>query len=234
MVLSHLPLVLLLLAPARPAEVYYEQRTFVRDEGEEQGPGVLTRVWFAGSRMRMEAGDVPGGPAFLLRLDRGQAFRLDPERKVALEIDPRRLRARAHLDASVAGDLMGGSEEGSARTSVLPAGKTVAGFACRGFRIRAPSLVMDVFVTDALPLTVDAFADFLAWSGASQALSGLLREIRRLPGFPLETRARVTVVGRVRETVSTVTRVKVGPHPPAVFEVPSGYRLEKEADNQED
>jgi len=229
-----LPLALLVLAPARPAEVYFEQRTVVSEEGRGPGPGVLSRVWFAGSRMRMEAGDTPGGPALLLRLDRGQAFRLDPERKLAFEIDPARLRARAHLDASVAGDLMGGSEEGSARTSPLPAGKTVAGYACRGFRIRAPSLVMDVFVTDALPLTVDAFADFLEWSGASQSLGGLLHEIRRLPGFPLETHTRVTVMGQVRETVSTVTKVKVGPHAPLLFEVPSGYRIEKEAESQEE
>jgi hypothetical protein len=206
----------------------------VLEEGAAPGAGVLSRVWFAGDRMRMEAGDLAGGPALLLRLDRGQVFRLDPERKVAFEIDPARLRARAHMDASVAGDLMGGTEEGSARTTALPSGKTVAGYACRGFRIKAASLVMDVFVTDALPLTVDVFADFLEWSGASQSLGGLLQEIRRLPGFPLETRARVTVLGQVRETVSTVTRVKVGPHPPGVFEVPSGFRIEKEAENQED
>jgi hypothetical protein len=183
--------------------------------------------------MRMEAGDVAGGPALVLRLDKAQAYRIEPERKVAFEIDPARLRARAHMDASVAGDLMGGSEEGSARTTPLPSGKTVAGYACRGFRIKAPSLVMDVFVTDALPVTVESFADFLEWSGASQSLGGLLQEIRRLPGFPLETHTRVTVLGQVRETVSTVTKVKVGAHPPAVFEVPSGYRIEKEA-NQED
>jgi hypothetical protein len=233
-ILSLLPLIALLLAPARPAGVYFEQRTYAREDGAAPGPGVLSRVWFAGSRMRMEAGDAPGGPALVLRLDTGQAYRIEPERKVALEIDPARLRARAHMDASVAGDLMGGSEEGSARTSSLPAGKTVAGYPCRGYRIKAPSLVMDVFVTDALPLTVDAFADFLEWSGASQSLGGLIQEIRRLPGFPMETHTRVTVLGQVRETVSTVTKVKVGPHPAAVFEVPSGYRIEKEAANQED
>ena len=81
----------------------------------------------------MEAGDAAGGPALLLRLDRDQAYRLDPERKLAVEIDPARLRARAHMDASVAGDLMGGPEEGSARTKPLPAGKTVAGYALPGF-----------------------------------------------------------------------------------------------------
>ncbi len=232
--MSVLALAVLLLAPARPAEVYFEQRTVLREAETEPGPGVLSRVWFAGSRMRMEAGDAPGGPALLLRLDRDQAYRLDPERKLAVEMDPSRLRARAHMDASVAGDLMGGSEEGSARTVALPVGKTVAGYACRGFRITAPSLVMDVFVTEALALRVDVFADFLEWSGASQALGGLLLEIRRLPGFPLETRTRVTVMGQVRETVSTVTRVKVGPQAPGLFEVPSGYRIEKEADNQEE
>jgi Domain of unknown function (DUF4412) len=206
----------------------------VREEGAAPGPGVLSRVWFAGRRMRMEAGDVPGGPALLLRLDKGQVYRLDPERKVAYEIDPARLRARAHMDASVAGDLMGATSEDGARSTALPLGKTVAGYACKGFRIKAPSLVMDLFVSDAVPLTVDVFADFLEWSGASQSLGGLLQEIRRLPGFPLETRTRVTVLGQVRETISAVTKVEVGPHPPLVFEVPSGFRIEKEADTQED
>ena len=61
--------------------------------------GVRSRVWHAGRRMRLEAGDAPGGPALVLRLDEGRALRLDPEAKVAVEIDPAALRARSHQDA---------------------------------------------------------------------------------------------------------------------------------------
>jgi hypothetical protein len=54
-------------------------------------------------------------------------------------------------------------------------------------------------------------------------LGGLLAEIRRLPGFPLQTRARVEVLGEPRETVSTVTKIVVGPQPASLFEVPPGW-----------
>jgi hypothetical protein len=37
---------------------------------------------------------------------------------------------------------------------------------------------MELYVTEGIPLAVDAFTDFLEWSGASQALGGLLAEIR--------------------------------------------------------
>jgi hypothetical protein len=87
---------------------------------------------------------------------------------------------------------------------------------------------MDVYVTDALPVGMDAFADFLEWSGATQSLAGLMEELRRLPGFPLLTRSRVTVMGTEHDTVSTVTRVKVGPLSPALFERPADYRLQAE------
>jgi hypothetical protein len=56
-------------------------------------------------------------------------------------------------------------------------------------------------------------------------MTALLGELRRLPGFPLETRAQVDVMGELQETISTVTLVKVGPQPAALFEVPLGYRL---------
>jgi hypothetical protein len=76
---------------------------------------------------------------------------------------------------------------------------------------------------------MEAFTDFLEWSGASAALGPLLQEIRALRGFPLQTRSRVSVLGEVRETVSTVTRVSLGPPRPDLFEPPPGYRIVVEA-----
>jgi hypothetical protein len=76
---------------------------------------------------------------------------------------------------------------------------------------------------------IEAFTDFLEWSGASQSLAGLMDELRRLPGFPLQTRSRVTVLGEEHETVSTVTKVTVGPLAPALFERPRDYRLQAES-----
>jgi hypothetical protein len=222
-------LVQLAARPAVPAEVYFEQTTLVRaGAGDAAGaPGVLSRVWYAGRRMRLEPGELRGGPALVLRLDRGKAYRIDPDRKLAVELDLERLRARAQMDLALAGELMGGADA-AARTTELRAGKVIAGYACRGYRIAAGGVSMDLYVSKAVPLGVDAFADFLEWSGASRALGGLLAEIRRLPGFPLQTRSRVDVMGEVQETLSTVTKVSVGPFADALFEPPAGYRLETE------
>jgi Domain of unknown function (DUF4412) len=213
----------LLAASSASTQLYFEQTTVTTVPGEVAGPGVQTRVWHSGRRMRLEAGGAPGGPALLLRLDRGQAYRLDPERHLAIQLDTERLRARAQMDASVAGALMGGSEEGSARTKPLPGLRTIAGRSCRGFRISGPSVAMDVWVTDALPFGVEAFTELIEWSGASQSLGGLLTELRRLPGFPLQTRAKVSVLGEPRETLSTVTKILVGPQPASLFELPLGW-----------
>jgi hypothetical protein len=216
---------LLAAATAPPAEIYFEQATLTSTDGKPGGPGVHSRVWCSGKRMRLEAGDAPAGPAFLLRLDTGKAYRLDPEQKVAVVIDVERLRARSQLDLSMAGDLMGGAEDGRVRTAALATPKTIAGQPCHGYRITAPSVVMDLYVTEAIPVGVGAFADFLEWSGASQSLGALLTEIRQLPGFPMQTRSRITVLGRVHETSSTITRILIGPQPREQFEVPPGYRL---------
>jgi len=222
----------LLAVGAASGDVYFEQTTVSTSRGAAAGPGVASRVWYSGKRMRMEAGDVTRGPAFVLRLDTGRAWRLDPVKKTALAIDLDRLRSQAQMDLAMAGDLMG-AEEGSARTAPLRARKTIAGYPCQGFRITSGASVMDVYVTDALPVGIDAFADFLEWSGASQSLAGLMAELRRLPGFPLETRSRVTVLGEEHETVSTVTKVKVGPVAAALFERPPDYRLQAEPPPQE-
>jgi Domain of unknown function (DUF4412) len=225
------PALLLILLAARaalPAEVYFEQTTLVRAVGAagSAAPGVLSRVWYAGRRMRLEPGELRGGPALVLRLDRGKAYRIDPERKTAVELDLERMRARAQMDLALAGELMGGADA-TARTTELPGGaRVVAGYSCRGYRIAAGGVSMDLYVAKALPLGVDAFADFLEWTGASRALGGLLAEIRRLPGFPLQTRSRVEIMGEVQETLSTVTKVGVGPFADGLFEPPPGYRLE--------
>jgi hypothetical protein len=208
--------------------VYFEQTTTTFTGGKADGPGVSSRVFHTRDKMRMEPGGDASGPALVLRLDSGRAFRLDPEQKVAVELDVERLRSRGQIDASVAGDLMGGAEEGSARTKPLPGRRTVAGHPCRGYRITAPSLTMDVYLASDLPLGIDAFADFMAWSGADQSMGGVLTELRKLSGFPLETHSKVTVSGQVHETLSSVTKVEVGPQPAALFEPPTGYRVVQE------
>lgn len=225
MALAHAALHALLLAGSAGSEVYFEQTTITSTDGHPAGPGLVSRVWYGGKKMRMETGDPVSGPALILRLDRGKAYRVDPVEKTAVEIDLARLRARSQMDLALADDLMGGVEEGRARTSPLATPKTIAGHNCRGFRITAGSAVMHVYVTAEIPLGIEAFTDFLEWSGAAQSLPGLIEEVRKLPGFPLESRSRVTVLGRVQETVSTVTKVRLGPHPPRLFEPPPGYRV---------
>jgi hypothetical protein len=214
----------LTLVVGEPTGLYFEQTTVVRQAGMTKGAGVRTRVYCSQKRLRLEAGDSPGGPALLLRLDEGRAFRLDPESKVATEIDASRLRSRSQSEAAVAAGLMGGAEE-ELRQKPLAGRRTIAGHACQGFQLTGPSVVIDVWVAEALPVRADVFADFLEWSGAEQALSGLVAAHRRLPGVPHETRTRVSVLGEVQETVSTVTAVRVGPQPARRFEIPPGWRV---------
>jgi hypothetical protein len=221
----------LLAAPAAPPpDVYFEQSTVVLEDGRPSGPGVVSRVWYAGRRMRLEPGDTVDGPALILRIDQGKAYRVDPAAKRAVVVDLERLRARAQMDLSLAGDLMGAGEDARVRTTALRESKTIAGHVCRGFRLSGASAVLDLYVATDLPIGVSAFADFLEWSGATQSLAGFVEELRKLPGFPLETRSRVTVLGDVQETLSTVTRVKVGPAQRGLFEPPPGYRLEPDTE----
>jgi hypothetical protein len=217
-------LALALAAPTAPPGLYFEQTTTVYADGQPLGPGVRTRVWHAGGCLRLEAEGVANGPAFVLCSGRGRAFRLDPERKVAVELDAERLRERSQADAAVAAGLMGGGEA-SVRTSALDERRRIAGYECRGFRLDGPSVRMVVWVAEGLPVGVDAFTDFLEWSGAAHALGGLLSALRTLPGFPLETRTRVDVFGAVKETVSTVTMIRVGAQPSSQFQVPEGWRV---------
>jgi len=222
--LTHSIALVLALAAAEPAGFSFEQTTVVLADGAPAGAGVRSRVSVSGRKLRLEPGDAADGPALVLRLDLGRAWRLDPDARAAVELDSARLRARAQADASVAAGLMG-VEDGSVRAKPLPGRRTIAGHVCRGFRLTGPSVTMDLWVAEALPLRADSFADFLEWSGAAQALGGLVVEIRRLPGFPLETRTTLHLPGQVQETVSTVTAIRVEPQPRALFEVPAGWRV---------
>ena len=225
----------LLLAVGPAPGLYFEQTTVTYSGGRPTGPGVASRVWWSGKNMRLEAGDEKGGPAFILRLDPPAAYRIEPGQRRAVRVDVTRLRTQSQMDLSMAGDLMGaGDDEGRARTRALGASRTIAGLPCEGFRITAGSTVMDLYVTRALPVGIEVFADFLEWSGASQALGGLMAEIRGLHGFPLETRSRVTVLGEIHETRATVTRVEAGPQPATLFEPPAGFQVVTEEQDQEE
>jgi hypothetical protein len=222
----HAAVLALVLTAAEPAGLYFEQTTVVRPKGAVAGPGVRSRVWHSGRRLRLEAGDAAGGPALLLRLDEGRVFRLDPEAKVAVELDASRLRTRSHHDSSVAATLLGG--EDTLRQAPLEGIRTIAGHRCHGFRLRGPQASLDIWVAEDVAARPSVFADFLEWSGATQSLGGLLAALRELPGFPLETRTRVSVLGEMQETIATVTAIQVGPQPAERFEVPAGWRVEQE------
>jgi hypothetical protein len=213
-------------APAATSGVTFEQVTSVR-HANAPSPGVRSRVSCAGRRLRLEP--LGGaGAALVLRLDENRALRLDPVARVATEIDAERLRARSQSDAALAAGLMGAPEDGELRRVELPGSRTIAGHACRGYRLAGRFVTVDAWVAEDLPVRATAFADFLEWSGAGQALSGLVSAIRALPGFPLETRMRVNVLGETQETVSTVTAIRVAALPDSLFDVPAGWRVERE------
>lgn len=221
------PLLAAVLAAAPAQGLYFEQTTALAQAGLAPR-GVRSRVWCSGRRLRLEAADAPGGPALVLRLDEGRVLRLDPESRTATELDAAQLRSRSASDAAVAAGLMGGLAEERLRTSPLEKRRTIAGHPCQGFRIASRSVVVETWVADDVPAGADTFADFLQWSGAAQALSGLLAAIRALPGFPLETRMRVNVLGEMKETVSTITLIRAAAVPAERFEVPAGWRLVSE------
>jgi hypothetical protein len=216
-------------APGPSTDVYFEQTTVAYQGGRPSGPGVASRIWYGGQRMRMEAGGVESAPALILRLDQGKAYRIDPAQRRVTVLDAERLRTRGQMDSAMAGELMGAANARVVTTN-LPGERTVAGYRCRGFRISGGTMVMDLWVTAALPVGIETFAGFLEWSGAADSLGPFLGELRRLQGFPLLSRSRVTVMGETHETVATVTRVKVGPHEAGVFDPPAGYRLVEEAE----
>lgn len=218
---------LLLLAALGQPSISFEQTTQVSVEGRPAGVGVTSRVWHLGRKMRLEAG-APGGPAFVLRLDQGKAFRLNPERKTAVQLDVEGLRQRSREDVATAAELMGAGPDASVRTVRLQGTRTIAAHLCRGYRLTAASAVLDVWVASDLPLGMEAFTDFLEWSGASESMAPLMDELKRIPGFPLQTRARVNILGQVQETLTTVSRVRVAPLPAVLFELPSGYALTTE------
>lgn len=227
-----MPLILLLAALAAlpgPGEaptrdgVYFEQTTVVLQDGRAAGPGVSSRVWYAGRRMRMEA--VPSGVALVLRLDEDRAFRIDPAARRVTAFDLETLKARAHLESAMAGDLMG-TTDARPRTTALRGTRTVAGRPCRGYRVTAGSTTMDVWLADGVGAGIETFTDFLEWSGASVSMAPLIGALRALPGFPLQTRTRVMIMGEPQETLSTVTKVRVGAPPPDAFEPPAGFTME--------
>jgi hypothetical protein len=225
---------LMLAAGPAPSSVSFEQTTTAHAGGKPVGPGVTARVWYAGTRMRLEPGNAPAGTALLLRLDQGKAWRLEPAQKQAIELDLGRLRDQSQMDVSMAGQLMG-LEGGGVRTEALPATKLIDGFRCKGYRLTAGSAVLEVYLTRRIPAGVEAFTDFLEWSGAAQAMGSLMAELKKLPGFPLEMRSRVNVLGEIHETVSTVSKVKVGPLADSLFTPPAGWPVvpESETDWQE-
>lgn len=225
---------LLAATPAgAPASVSFDQTTVANKGGKPLGPGVTARVYYAGSRMRLEPGNAPAGTAVVLRLDQGKAWRLDPELKRAVELDLVRLRDQSQMDTSMAGQLMGLGDT-PVRTATLPV-KLIRGFRCQGHRLTMGTTVIEVYLSRRIPAGIEAFTDFIDWSGASQSLGPLMDELRKLPGFPLEMRSSVNVMGEVHETVSSVANVKVGPLADALFAPPAGWTIvpESETDWQE-
>jgi hypothetical protein len=214
---------LMTVAQAATTEMYFEQQTTTRTANREADTQVA-KVWFSGQRMRLET----DSGALILRLDQGRGYRLDPTQRVAWQLDLDALRVRSRRDLSVAEGLLPGGGAEPARTRSLPGSRTIAGHSCRGYQIASPASTMQVWTARDVPATMEAFSEFLAWTGASESLPGLLDALRELPGFPLETVMSVDFGGHKIETRTTVTKLVIQRNPRARFEVPSGYEVKRE------
>jgi hypothetical protein len=213
---------------AAPTQVVFEQTSTTMVNGKTPST-VKSRVFWSGNKVRLEAGDAFEPLVIILDLDGDRGYRLDPAARTAILLDIDALRSRSHLGFALAGDAVNAAEPESFRTRELPEQRTIAGQACHGYRIRNGQTQLDVWMTDQVPIGMDAFARFLEWSGADQSLPGLLPELRKLSGFPMETSSRVVVEGRVYTTRAAVTSVKVGPVEAALFEVPASFKIEDES-----
>jgi hypothetical protein len=209
------------------AQVVVEQTTSTTVDGKAL-PSVHARVLWGGRKVRLESGDALEPLVLLLDLEHDRAYRLDPPSRSAVALDLDGLRARASLGFAQAGEAMNADEPDSFRTSALPGRRRIAGRLCDGYRVRHRQTQIDVWVSTQVSIGMELFADFLEWSGADQSLAGLLPEIRKLEGFPLETESHVVVDGHVYDTKATVTAVSVAPRDPSLFEVPAAFTLEDE------
>jgi len=211
---------------AGAADLYFEQETVARFNNQP-GRSVVSRVWHSGPRMRIETGEPGEAAVLILRLDEQQAYRVDLQGRRYEVLDLAALRTRSHLELATAADLMGGE---AARSQPLQRPLVLAGYRCQGVRIRAGSVVMDVYLTDELPVGMEAFTRLLEWSGAEQALGPILAEVRRLSGFPMLTRTRLQIAGGIQETLATVTAVRVGPIPDERFAPPPDFTRDEGPD----
>jgi hypothetical protein len=216
--LAGLVAALSLLGGGERRGVFFEQTTVSFIDGVQAGPGVVSRTWASGRRLRMEASGGADAPAFILRLDEGRALRLFPSEKTAAEIDIGRLRAQSQMDLSTAGALLGGAEEGEARSAELKTPRTIAGHACRGYRLTAGSTVLDIYARDPLagqrsgPAARDGLHDHT--HRGRTAAAGALRAAARIPDRGLgpgralredsanRERARIVELGREPRTAS--------------------------------
>lgn len=210
-----------------PADIFFEQTSSTTVDGKP-GPVATSRVYWSGRKVRLESGDAFEPLILIIDFEQDRAYRLDPAAKTALRLDADALRTRAHLGFALAGDRLASSTD-AFRRQKLQGRRTIAGRACIGHRLRAGDTRVDVWMADGLPLDMDDFTEFLEWSGAKAALGGLLPELARLEGFPLETRSRIVADGHVYETRATVTRLKQEPLDPALFAPPPSFRIEAEA-----
>ncbi len=219
----------LALAGAAPqavaaSHVSFDQETETLVDGRPTGSLVHSRAFIADRRMRVERADSKAepSPTLIVRLDQGRAWRIDPAGRVAWEVDLAREQTRSQVEMGVVGDLIGERLQ----AAPLPRSRRIAGYDCRGYRLKTAAGAIEVWMTTALPVDAESFSALLEWLGAEQAMGGYLDALRRLTGFPLETRARLDVAGRVVETRSTVTRVKIEALADSLFEPPAGYRIE--------
>jgi Domain of unknown function (DUF4412) len=212
-------------APAgrsKPMSVFFEQTATTNVDGKAGAP-VRSRVFWRGQSVRMESGDLLQPEVLLLDLARNRAVRLDGKTKTAAVLDMAALRSHANLEFSMAGDAAGADDADRMRTVPIEGTRTIAGYVCEGHRIRGRSLSMDVWTSTAVPVPMSLFTDFLEWSGAAQSMGGLLPEIEKIGGFPMQTRSRLTVGSHTYETLATIVQIKTEPLAATLFETPAGY-----------
>ena len=198
-----------------------------------------TTQYFSGNATKTVSAD---GMDSIVRFDQQKMISVDNKKKTYSEMTFQQIQEMAdQLNKGMAGvtqdpeamaaikKMMGGGNSAPLSVTKQGPGETIAGYATEKYMVTgpmdieiwaAPDLKVPTTYYDAMKIRVPANPMF--------DMSKMFDAFKQINGWPVKYILTIKMMGRSMTTTNEVTSVQKGAIPPAMFEVPAGYKLAQE------
>lgn len=185
----------------------------------------IHHYWFGSDAIRQDTGAV----STIIRFDQKKMIWINHDEKTYSTLDlPIDFKKLVPPEMAPMMEQMMGMMGGSAKVAPSDKAGSFGGFACKYYKVDVSmammNMAMDMCLSDKMPVDYQRYQTLLDSQSEMLPSSKWMKELSKIPGFPVRTDSTTTVMGKSFKGYQELVSSEEKAAPAGTYEPPAGYK----------